>query len=196
MIVVDVETTGIDANKCSLASIGAIDFNHPENTFYGECRVWTGAHISEEALKVNGFTELSLHDLNKYTEATLIQAFLDWIMKADEHTVGGQNPFFDTDFLRAAAHRAGIEFNLPKRVIDLHSICYAHMIMKGLTPPISGHRTDINSDFIMKYVGLEPEPKPHVGINGAIWEAEAFSRLLYNKPLLDQFKSHNIPWEM
>ena len=57
MIVVDVETSGLDDEKNSLLSIGAVDFYNPKNQFYGECRVREGAEVNPEALEVNGFTE-------------------------------------------------------------------------------------------------------------------------------------------
>ena len=34
MIIVDVETTGIDPEKHSIVSIGAVDFSNPSNEFY------------------------------------------------------------------------------------------------------------------------------------------------------------------
>ena len=45
MIVVDVETTGVDARKNSIVSIGAVDFENQKNQFYGECKIWEGAEI-------------------------------------------------------------------------------------------------------------------------------------------------------
>jgi hypothetical protein len=46
----------------------------------------------------------------------------------------------------------------------------------------------------MQYVGIPPEPKPHVAINGAIWEYEALHRLIYEKQGLEEFKAYPIPW--
>ena len=45
MIVVDVETSGMDAYKHSLLSIGAVDFENPVERFYEECRIWDGAGL-------------------------------------------------------------------------------------------------------------------------------------------------------
>jgi len=56
MIVIDVEASGVDSRIDSLVSVGAVDFEHPENRFYEECRIWEGAHVEKEALAVNGFT--------------------------------------------------------------------------------------------------------------------------------------------
>jgi len=41
----------------------------------------------------------------------------------------------------------------------------------------------------MKYAGIPSEPKPHVAINGAIWEFEALHRLIKDAPGLKEFKS-------
>ena len=78
MLMVDVESSGTVADKHSILSIGALDLDHPEHRFYGECRVWDGAHIQEEALAVNGFTEEEARDSNKKTEAELIREFMEW----------------------------------------------------------------------------------------------------------------------
>ena len=57
MLVVDVEASGTEAAKHSIVSIGALDFSNPSIRFYGECRIWEGAHVMPEALMVNGFSE-------------------------------------------------------------------------------------------------------------------------------------------
>ena len=49
MIIIDVEASGTEHDKHSIVSLGAIDFDNPENRFYRECKVWTGAHIMDEA---------------------------------------------------------------------------------------------------------------------------------------------------
>ncbi len=50
----------------------------------------------------------------------------------------------------------------------------------------------LDSDAVMTYVGIPTEPKPHIALNGALWEAEAISRLLYQKNLLSQFEQYPI----
>ena len=71
MIVVDTEASGTEAHIHSLVSIGAVDFDNPENRFYEECQIWEGAHIMEGSLEVNGFTEAQITDTNKQTEAKI-----------------------------------------------------------------------------------------------------------------------------
>ena len=65
MLIVDVETTGIDSQKHSIASVGALDFGEPQSQFYQECRIWEGAEVTLQALKVNGFSEEELHNAKR-----------------------------------------------------------------------------------------------------------------------------------
>lgn len=194
MIVVDVETTGTNPQKHSILSIGAIDFNDPSRQFYEECRIWNGAHMDDEAFAVNGFNQEQATDPLKQPESSLVEKFLEWSRLGIERTVGGQNPFFDVNFIQAAAGRAHANFDLGHRTFDLHTICYFHMTKRGIVPPMRNNRTDIKSDLITQYVGIPSELKPHIAINGAKWEAEAFSRFLYDKPLFDEYKQYPIPW--
>jgi len=194
MIVVDIETSGIDPDRHSIVSIGAVDFSHPERRFYEECRVWEGALISEEALLINGYTEVEITDVRKQTDEDLLKKFVVWVEAGDSHTLMGHNPAFDISFLDETAERYHIELPFPHRSLDLHSICFAHMIKAGITPPVHNKRTDINSEKVSEYVGIPIEPKPHNALNGAIYEAEAFSRLLYNKKLLPEFENYPIVW--
>lgn len=193
MIVVDVEMSGVNPDKNSIVSIGAIDFDTPTRRFYEECRVWDGAHITPEALVVNGYTEHELLDNSKQAPEELIKNFIEWSRECGEHTLMGQNPGTDLWFMENTANRAGVEWSFPHRSLDLHSICFAHMVERNLTPPTYNKRSGLNSDKIMEYVGIPSEPKPHIAINGAIYEAEAFSRLLYGKNLLFEFRDFSVP---
>ncbi len=197
MIIVDVEASGLQPEKHSIVSLGALEFEKPENRFYGECRIWDGAHIQNEALAVNGFSHAQVTDTNKQSEADIVIAFLEWTMMIPDRTLGGQNPgSLDRAIIERAAIRAGVECRLAHRTIDLHSIAYMHMIRAGKTPPFdTAHsRSALNLDAILTYVGIPEEPKPHNALTGALLEAEAFSRLLYDKPLLIEFKDMLIPW--
>ncbi len=194
MIVLDIESSGTNPWKHSILSIGAIDFNKPERTFYEECRVWPEAHIDEESLKVNGFTLEDIKRENKREEGEIVRDFLDWVKKSSDHTIAGHNPFFDLFFIQAASQRNHLDFTLAHRLVDLHSICYFHMVKRGLKPPLKNQRSDLNSDNVMEYVGISIEPKPHNALNGARWEAEAFMRLFYDQGLFPEFKDFSLPW--
>ena len=193
MIVVDVETTGVDSKKNSIVSIGAIDFSNPQNQFYQECRVWEGAEITQQALYINGFTKEQITDQNKMSLEEAVKSFINWAGNIAEQTLAGENPSFDRDFLRDSIEKYKINYLIGHRTIDLHSICYHHYLKKEFRPPIRDSRTDLNLDGILKYSGLPEEPKPHHALTGAKMEAEAFSRLIYGKNLLPEFEKYSVP---
>ncbi len=195
MIILDVETTGTEPNKHSLVSIGAIEFENPSNRFHAECRAFEGAKVMAESLLVIGLTEQEIHDSAKKTEKEIVEEFLVWFDTCQEQTIAGQNPSFDRDFIKAAAERNHLNTHIAHRTIDLHSVCYFHALRRGIVPPIKKRHSGMNSDFIMSYVGIIGEPKPHKALNGAIYETEAFSRLLFDKALLPEFQKYPIPWK-
>jgi hypothetical protein len=191
MIVVDIEGGGLDPNRSALLSIGAVDFNSPDRTFYGECQARKGAELDPFALSVCGFSTEQAQDPKKQSEAELIAGFIAWTETAAERTLAGHNTDFDRNFLQAAAKRAKIPWKLGHRIVDLHTLAYAYQLATGnLGPkPIS----QLNSDSVYALVGMPPEPKPHLGITGATMEAEAFSRLLYGRGLLAEFAKYPVP---
>lgn len=193
MLSIDVEATGTNYEKHSIVSVGALDLNAPQNRFYGECRVWDGAHISEEALEVNGFSEEEVTDKQKQSEGELIKSFLKWSKQVPERTLAGQNVSFDRDFLKTAAERAGINWPMAHRTIDTHTLCYMHMVKRGIEPPIENSHSALDLDAILNYVGIPEEPQPHNALTGALSHAECISRLLYNKKLLEEFDKYPIP---
>ncbi len=193
MLVIDVETSGLDPNKNSILSIGAVDFVNSERQFYGECCAWEGAHLSHEALGVNGFTKEEATDKTKKSLECLMGEFESWIYKSGRVTLAGQNPAFDRDFLNDSFRRAGIKFRFAVRDVDLHSIAYYDHIKRGIDIPYKNNHSDLSLDRIAKYAGLTEEPKPHNALNGAKFEAESFSRIMLGKKLLPEFEDFEIP---
>jgi DNA polymerase III epsilon subunit-like protein len=193
MIIVDVETTGPDTRRHSIVSIGGVDFSYPANHFYRECRPFDDAEIDPVALSVNGFTLEKLSAPDRPTLFEVIQEFLAWGRECHNQTLGGMNTFFDRDFLRHSTARHHLEWPFGSRIVDLHSICYAHIIQHGGQPPLKDQRTGLSNDRILNYVGLPDEPTPHHGLTGALMEAEAFSRLLHGRPLIQEFEAHPLP---
>lgn len=198
MIVLDIEATGTDALKHSIVSIGAVDFDEPDNQFYDECRIWDGAHIDPEGLEVNGFSEDEVRDPKKKSEAEAVKAFIGWARDLRDWTIVGQNPSFDRDYIRAACARAGIDFPFAHRTIDTHTLAYIHMVQHGVVPPFDAekHRTALHLDAVLNYCGIPEEPQPHNALTGALSHAEVASRLLYGRPLLPEFEMYPIPWEV
>jgi DNA polymerase III epsilon subunit-like protein len=197
MIVLDVEMSGLDSQKHSILSIGALDLADPTNQFYEECRMWEGGEFEEAALAVNGFTEEEITDPTKQSEAELVRSFIVWATdRPHDRTLGGQNCAFDRAFIEAACRRAGIEMPFAHRVIDSHSLCWMHMIRRGITPPVKNQHSGINLTFALEYCGLPEEPKPHNALTGAFCHAEVIARIAYNKKILPEFSAYEIPWPM
>jgi len=194
MIVLDIEASGVDYQKHSIVSIGAFDFGDPTNRFYEECRIWDGAHIMDEALEVNGFTKEEITDPNKKSEGEVITLFLDWAEKIYDRTLVGQNVSFDRDYTKAAAERAGINWNLAYRTVDTHTLAYMHIVKAGKNIPITKNHSALNLDAVLNYTGIPEEPQPHNALTGALSHGEVASRLLYDKKLLPEFEQFDIPW--
>ncbi|MEZ4200746.1 MAG: 3'-5' exoribonuclease [Candidatus Paceibacterota bacterium] len=196
MLIVDVEASGTEYHKHSIVSIGAVDFDNPDNRFYAECQIWEGAHIMDGALEVNGFAKEEITDPNKKTEAEIVTEFLEWSQHVSDRTLTGQNVSFDRDFIRAAAERAGLPWDLAYRTIDTHSLCWMHIIKRGEQPPVDAQhrRSALNLDAVLNYCGIPEEPQPHNALTGALSHAEVTARLLFDKKLLPEFEQYEIPW--
>jgi DNA polymerase III epsilon subunit-like protein len=197
MLVVDCEMTGLEPDLHSIVSVGAVDFDHPERQLYEECRLWDGAKVEDEALVVNGFTAAQIADPAKQTEADLVHQFIAFAEGMPDTTIAGQNVFTDLYFLKAAAGRAGhTAWPFAHRILDIHSICWTHMVKRGVTPPVDPVKkhSALNLDAVLNYCGIPEEPKPHNALTGAKCNAEVISRLLYGKKLLPEFEQYEIPW--
>jgi len=193
MIVLDIETTGLDPRLHSIVEVGAIDFDCPGNYFNARCQIWEGAEIDLKALEINGLSLAEIRDKTILTQIDLISGFMNWMENIEDKTIAGQNVDFDINFLNESSARCGLDFNLGKRKVDQHSIVYAHLLKRNIKSPLKNGYSDLNSDFIMNYVGLPPEPKPHRAINGARYEAEALSRLIYERGMFEEFAGYVLP---
>jgi len=196
MLILDVEASGTNYEKHSIVSIGAVDFEDPDNRFYGECRIWEGAHIMDEALEVNGFTRDEICDESKETEGELVRRFVEWSQHMGDRTLTGQNVSFDRDFVKAALEREGLPWDLAYRTLDTHTMCWMHIIKRGKNPPVDPQhrRSALNLDAVLNYCGIPEEPHPHNALTGALSHAEVASRLLYDRQLLPEFAHLPIPW--
>ena len=197
MLVTDCEMTGLEPTLHSIVSVGAVDLSNPSRQLYEECRIWDGASVEDEALEVNGFTREQIADPSKQTEGELVHKFIAFAEPMSDTTIAGQNVFTDLYFLQAAAKRAGhTAWPFAHRIIDIHTLCYEHMVKRGVTPPVDQEKrhSKLNLDAVLTYCGIPEEPKPHNALTGAKCNAEVISRLLYDKKLLPEFEQYAIPW--
>ena len=193
MIVVDVETSGLDPDAHSILSIGAVEFGRPDNQFYVECQVDPDAQVSPEALAINGFTEEQIVDPKKPTLQEAVKQWLDWTAEIADRTLAGHNTWFDYGMLEAACRKYDLGWPFGKRLVDLHVLAYCHYLSRGEQPPLYGGSSGVTTDTVHTYVGLETEPKPHNGLVGAKMEAEALNRFIYGKNLLNEYAMFPLP---
>jgi len=194
MIVLDIETTGLDPEINGLLSIGAVDYLNPRDSFYGECRIREGERIDPEAIDVNGFDLDEIKDKAKQTTRDLIISFDEWLKSRSIRMVGGLHiSAFDVPFLNKKALQCGVRMRLHRRTIDLHSIAYAKMQELGKVVPMTDGWSVMDTDVIYPFVGLPKEPKPKNALSGAKWEAEALSRLMRGVGLLKELSRFPIP---
>jgi hypothetical protein len=120
------------------------------------------------------------------------------------HTIAGQNPTLDIDYINAYFERYK-RFNfLSHRTIDMHSIAYGCLAAKGLKVPtetVEGEgksyvKNKLSATEIYRMLGLPEEPKPHNALTGAVFEFEAMCRLVYKKQVLDEFKRYRLRKEI
>lgn len=187
MIVLDMEMTGLDPEKCSIISVGALEFEHPENQFYGECRPWDGAEITDEALKITGFTRSQVANQQK-SHKQLIEEFLDWTKSIKNKTIAGQNVWFDALFFKEALKRLGISWTFGHRYVDSHAIAYEHFARAGKIILKSEGTSAINLDKILEFLGIEVRGATHNALEDAQLTAEILSRFIYERNLLPQYK--------
>jgi DNA polymerase III epsilon subunit-like protein len=202
MIIIDIETSGINPIKNSILSIGAVDFSNSQNQFYGECR-WEGGEIDPRALNVNGFTLENITSSKKKNLKEILLDFQTWMDPIEDQTFGGHNlGAFDIPFLINSLKRKNLlqyfNFNgenpkFGKRTVDLHSEVYSSHLKRGIEIPLKHKMSYLNSTNALVYTGLPKEPMPHNALTGAKMEAEALSRLICGKNLLEEYKKYEIP---
>ncbi len=213
--VVDLEATSLNTRKGAIASIGMVTFRNGElRRYYRVFRPFKGARIDKSALAVCGFT---LKELNKRCDCSggeencsvpehahspeKVCLYVSKFMRENRcHTIAGQNPAFDTGYLHAYFERYKKFDFISHRTIDLHSIGYGQLAAKGMRVPtdmvrdgrISYVRNDFSATKLYHMIGMPTEPKPHNALTGAVFEFEALCRLVYKKPVLEEFQKYSL----
>jgi DNA polymerase III epsilon subunit-like protein len=181
MIVVDIETTGMEPGRNSLLSIGAVEFENPDNMFYGECRVDKGAEVANIALKINGFTRKQINDPKKTTSRELLKNFVKWSRGVKDKKLAGDNIWFDIGFLGEYFRKLKMRWIFGKKSVELHEI-------SAFTAGVPW-----SLDAVLYMVGIPPRDSSHNALNDAELTAEAISRIKYGKGLIKKFSVYPVP---
>jgi DNA polymerase III epsilon subunit-like protein len=192
MIVVDVETSGLNPKRHSILSIGAVNFLNPADLFYGECKVRPGAEVQEMALLINGFTIKEINDRRKQSLESLLIEFRDWSKKVRDRIPAGHNISFDLSFLNESANMYEIKIPFKEGEVNIQKLVNENLD----TPKRRALQKNNNCrrlDNALLYVGLKEEPRPHNALTGAKLEAEVISRLTRGQFLFKEYKKMKIP---
>lgn len=182
MIVVDIETTGMSPKSNSIVSIGAVEFENPKNTFYGECRAEKGLAADPVSFQINGFTLKQVNDPKKPTADNLLKDFTSWVNKIDEKTLAGDNIWFDTGFMKEKMKKFKVKWPFARgEPVELHEI----------SPLTFGIPWSL--DLILKVVGVPEREGAHHALDDALLTAEAISRLALARPLIAKYRKHPVP---
>jgi len=209
MIVVDIETTGLDPIENAILSVGAIYFENPKNYFYGECRINKEDKVSEQALIINGFTREDITDTKKQTEKELVERFYKWVDSQQIRMFGGHNVgSFDLNFLKTKSKKYGIKIKGGYRSMDLCTTAQdRYYDIHGGFLLDDYNENAMSLDRVLDFCGilderLKVDPpkktivkhgKTHNALEDAKLEAECFSRLLDGKNLFPEYAKFKIP---
>jgi DNA polymerase III epsilon subunit-like protein len=188
IVVVDLETSGLDPRRHAILQIGAAPvFCAPGSRAGGadpfeiEVRLRGDAEWDEGAERVHGITRAEAEKRDRCPESEAIPALLRWLERCEPGPVllAGMNPAFDRDFLHAAAERCGLGREMRRwirhRTLDLHSVAVAYALASRIPVPPGGWATDEIYDLLDQ----EAEAKPHRAGEGVRREGTAFIRLVH-----------------
>ncbi len=186
ILVVDLETTDLNAKTGSIIQFGAVWLSGGEGEVEMDCRIWDGAHIDPESLQKNGCSDSRCRNPSLMKEGEALIQFFQWIFLTtggwdQPFMLAGLNPSFDRAFLMQAWIRAGRSiksFPIKHRTIDLHTLAVCYAMAADSIIPSRG----LYTDEIYAVLDMPPEPKPHTAITGARMEADALHKLLALHP--------------
>jgi len=203
MIVVDIESSGIFIEKCGIWQIGAVDLETGKE-FLEDSRIDDEDIIVKEACIVTGRSEEEMRDKNKQSQKQLLENFFKWCKEISADYIIGHNVQFDIMFLQIKAREYGLKIPYSYRAFDLHTIAQVRYFqIKDIF--VIKEDEKLGLPDIIDFVGLEDERiqlkdgevvkegKPHNALEDARLEAECFSRLIFGKNFIEDYKKFEIP---
>lgn len=194
MIVLDIETTGLDERKHGIIEIGAIKLEDPREYFHIVCRIDEDEEIDPNALKVNGQTEDQVKDYNRPSQKQALMQFFEWIEKQKDFYVAGEVVgTFDLRFLLEKSRKHHLDYPFQKRTFELNTAASLKFEEVRGTLPIVDGNNEISLSSILLFVGMEDIRKAHNALEDAKLEGEAISRIRFGKNLFKEYEKYPIP---
>jgi DNA polymerase III epsilon subunit-like protein len=193
MIVVDIETSGIDFLKNGIWQIGAIDSDDSKRIFLDECRIDNEDTITKEALNVVGVTEEYIRSIRKQSQKELLEKFFEWCKDAKVRNFICHNPQFDFSFIKCKADKYGLKMPVHFRCFDTHSIASLKYYEIYDKLPIENDYSIMGLPNVLFFCGMQDNRDKHNALEDAKLTAECFYRIVYGKNFLKEFEQYPIP---
>ncbi len=179
MIIVDVETGGLDPERDALLSIAAIDAQ-TRDEFYSLIRAPESLHISDDALRANGFERKACYSDERESELVVVDKFVEWLSMRDPAIIAGCNVKFDIAFINAAFKRSDIEDRqmLGHRSFDLQTLALVAHLLLVIDLPVKHELPSMSLDSILLVVGLSRLGAVHNALEDAKLTLQAIEMLL------------------
>jgi DNA polymerase III alpha subunit (gram-positive type) len=166
LIVIDVETTGLDPQLDDLIEIGAIKLDQKTleevGSFERKVRLQHPERIAPEAIAINGYTE------EGWLEAVALETAMgEFAPFAADGVFVAHNVCFDYGFVAESFRRSGVKDTMDYHRIDLPSIAWSRF----------PDRTKLNLSEIARDLGIGAEPTPHRALTGARWATAVLRKL-------------------
>ncbi len=190
MIVLDIETSGIDISKNGIWQIGAINTETGEE-FLQECRLDGEDEVMKEALEIVGKKEEDLRQ-GKQSQKELLEEFFKWLEKVDKRIIAGQAIGFDIMFIETKCLKYGLrdEFDkfLGHRGFELSTLAQILYKIKNGKFKIKDGKNGMGLSDILKMFNVKDERrknnngkitegKPHNALEDCKLEAGCFEKI-------------------
>jgi len=204
MIVVDLEMSGMDYQKCGIIEIGAVDLDNGRE-FFEEARLgedFEVINISEAehtVLEVLGKTEEELRAKNKQNEKELLMHFFEWCKKTRVKNFICHHPHADVAFLEHRARIYGIKFPFKSyKVFDVHTVGQMAFLFLNKSFAFKDKDGETQSAMglgeVLKLAGMKDNRGTnHNALEDAKLTAEAFSRIVHGEGLFSKYADFLIP---
>lgn len=167
VVIIDIETTGLDAQKHEIIEIGAVRSDTGE-TFEVKIHPLRIKDADPEALAINGYRKEDWNEAFTLPNALLL---LNQFVGDDKPHFMAYNVSFDWGFIQKAYSDCGMDHPFDYRKLDLLTLAWAHK------PPFG----KLNLGYVCNSLGIRAEPVVHRAINGAMCAHELMKKLTVRK---------------